>query len=94
MFLGRKNAEFGGEVKTYKGRMAFQRNRALSAGGSMAYGAPGGHYGKPADLNLARTAMTVVMLNDLAIEACGVECAYLNAPLRGPTIYMRASAHL
>ena len=94
MILGRKNAELGDEVQVYKGRMVFQGNRVQSAGGSMVYGAPEDLYGKPVDLCLARTAMTVATLNDWVIEAGDIEGAYLNAPLRGPPIYMRMPAHL
>ena len=95
IILGRKkNALLDDEGKAYKGHMAFHENRAQSASRSMVYGAPDALYGKSMALCMARTSMTVAMLNDWAIDEGDIEGAYLNAPLRAPPIYMRAPVHL
>ena len=60
----KKKTEHGCEAKTYKGRMVSQENIVRSASGSMVYGASDDLYGKPVDLSLARTAITVAMLNN------------------------------
>ena len=89
MILGCKNSELAENMRAYKGRMVFQGNRVQAASGGYVFGAPDDLYGKPVDLCMARTVVAAALLNDWGVDAGDVDGAYLNAPLRGPAVYMR-----
>ena len=94
MILGCKNAELNEALRVYKGRMVFQGNRVRDATGKSVFGAPEDLYGKPVDLVVARTVIAAALIKDWGIDAADVDGAYLNAPLRGPAVYMRLTPAL